>query len=147
MYVALQKRVIVQPALTRHGDTHSETRSALARRGIRLSPYYCAGVALQAQQERDEQFWARVICGRFHCDCVRSHVLEFLKLDYYFPQLSCRPHVASAYRLASKLESLGSSVRHEDLLMILQTLPDLRVYPRELSQMTGVDRKEFELWI
>jgi len=148
MFVTLQKRIVMQPYLMRSDASDETTRRILVQQGIRLTPFYCAGVARQAQQERNECLAARILCSRHNCDCVRSVVLEYLVSDFYFPELSRQPYMAGAYRLASKLESLGSSMLFSDTLDLLMDFPEQRKNAlRYISQITGIASKEYDLWI
>lgn len=146
MFMEIERRAVKLPILLRNGggeETDRKNAIALTRYAILRAPSYCAGVAHRRTQEWLEQTWAKVMCARHGCACVRAVVVTFLANDWYFPELS--PN-ASEMRLAAKLHSAGVQLPFDALVRIFrETRPEYR--SRLVQDICNVPAFEFELWI
>ena len=123
MFQALDQRCVKPPRLcTSNTDPESlrRERERDFRHGLNMAPFLCADVARQWQIERQEAYWARMICAAKNVSAVRSHVLAYLQDDWFFPQIYPGPF---DYRLAAKVGLEYAIPDHEFRRLIAASNP------------------------
>lgn len=133
MFKSIDRKCIQRPILlTSRIDEESlrGNRIRQFRNAIEMCPITCAYVARCWKQEILDKLLIIRTCIRWNCVAVHHIIHEFVKCEYYFPNLSLQS-ITGMYRVVSKAQMSDPIRNYQDRIVFVEAHPD---------------RIELELW-